>query len=133
MPRKTRTRWLLRTLGRVEEDRECPKLRDSRALGLEVCERTELRHHGVAELRRVGNVGGEPFDPAASLPDRRKIRCPRVRGPRAEVGMARRASGVREDVRTGDGLLVVLEALALGPARHSRAHFARQRLLCYGT
>src|SRR6266540_5135968 len=65
MPRKTRTVGLFRALGRVEEFAQLSQL--------VLSERAELRHHVVAELRRVGDVVGEALNALSVLSDRREV------------------------------------------------------------
>src|SRR2546421_12845719 len=65
MPRKTRKKRLLRALRGVQKLAELFQLR--------VAERAELRHHGVAELGRVGHVRGESLHPAAAPADRGEV------------------------------------------------------------
>src|SRR3954465_6765503 len=94
-----------------------------------VAERPELRHHVVAELRRVLDVGREALDAAPALADRREIRCAEVGAASAEIGVAGSAARTGEDGRAGDCLLVVLEALLRCPTRYGPPHPARARLL----
>src|SRR3954471_5620828 len=98
MPRKTRTARLFRALGRVQERAELVELL--------VAERSELRHHVVAELRRVLDVGGESVDAAPTLADRGQVRCAEIRAARAEIRMAGSAARAGEDGCTRDRLLV---------------------------
>src|SRR3954467_3801567 len=121
MPRKTRTARLFRAFGRVQERAELVELL--------VAERPELRHHVVAELRRVLDVGREALDAAPALADRREIRCAEVRAAGTEIGVAGSAARTGEDGRAGDCLLVVLEALLRCPTRYGLHHLARERLL----
>src|SRR3954447_19358981 len=121
MPRKTRTARLFRAFGRVQER--------AKLMELLVAERTELRHHVVAELRWVLDVVRESLDAAPALADRGEIRCAEVGTPGTEIGVAGSAPRAREDGRPGDCLLVVLEALLRCPARDRLHHLARERLL----
>src|SRR3954471_24834924 len=110
MPRKTRTARLFRAFGRVQERAELVELL--------VAERSELRHHVVAELRRVLDVGGETLDAAPALADRGQVGCTKMRAARAEIRMAASAARAGEDGCTRARLLVVLEALPLCPGRN---------------
>src|SRR5213075_2402844 len=99
MPRKTRMARLLRAFGFAQEDAELMQLRLS--------ERGELRHHVVAGLGRVGDVGREEVGPLPALADRRQVRRAEVRAAGAEIRVARGATRAREHGRAGDRLLVV--------------------------
>src|SRR5919109_3707299 len=121
IPRKTRTRGpLSRTLGCKQEVRQLPELL--------VAERAELRHHGIAELRRVADVRHQVLPGAAFGSHVAEIGRAQVGGTRAQIRVARRAAGLGEDSRAGESRLVVLEALALGPLRHRRDDLAGERL-----
>src|SRR3954447_23971551 len=121
MPRKTRTARLFRAFGRVQERAELVELL--------VAERSELRHHVVAELRRVLDVRGEALDAAPALADRGQVRRAEVGAARAEVRVARSAPRAGEDGCARDRVLVVLEALPLRPGRNGLHDLARERLL----
>src|SRR4029453_2895163 len=97
MPRKTRMARLLRTLGREQELRQLVEL-----LVAEV----ELRHHGVAELRRISDVARQLLLRLATGPFVAQIRRALIRAAGAEVRVARGAARAREDLGTGDRLLV---------------------------
>src|SRR5438309_1287897 len=111
MPRKTRTRRLLGALRHGQEDADVVDV-------LRATEVPELRHDVVAELARVGDVAREELRPLSDLADRRQVRRAEVRGAGAEVGVARGAARLREELRAGHGLRVPCEALPLRPARH---------------
>src|SRR5207237_832997 len=123
MPRKTRTARLLRALGGTEELAELAQLR--------LAERRELRHHVVAELRRVRDVGREELRALSGLADRAQVGRTEVRAPGAEVRVTRRAAGARKGLRPGDRLSVVRETLPLRPGRDRLDDLARERLLRY--
>src|SRR5881394_2704066 len=76
---------------------------------LRLSERGELRHHVVARLGRVGDVGREEVGSLTALADRRQVWRAEVRAAGAEICMARSAPGACEDRRAGDRLLVVGE------------------------
>src|SRR5262245_37299485 len=76
MPRKTRIALLVRALGLAQEDSELVQLR--------LPERCELRHHVVAGLGRVRDVGREEIRPLPALADRREVRRTEVRAAGAE-------------------------------------------------
>src|SRR4051794_771928 len=101
MPRKTRTAGLFRAFGGAQEHAELMQLLLS--------ERAELRHHVVAELRRVRNVLGEEVRSLTVLSDRRQVRCAEIGAAGAEVGVARSAPGARKDLGPGDGFRIVGE------------------------
>src|SRR3954464_5552882 len=110
MPRKTRTAGLFRAFGFAQEHAEL--------IQLLLSERAELRHHVVAELRRVCNVLGEEVRSLTVLSDRRQIWCAKIGTAGAEVGVARGATGAREDLGSGDGVRIIGEALTLRPRGH---------------
>src|SRR6476646_11151265 len=121
MPRKMRKAPLLRALRRIQK---LPEL-----VELLIAESRELRHHVVAGLGWVLDVVGESRHAEAALADGREVRRPEVRATGPEVRVARSAAGAREDYRTGDGVLVVLEPLALRPRRNRLHDLARERLV----
>src|SRR5262245_22054043 len=101
------TRLLLRALRLAQEDAELMQLR--------LPEGCELGHHVVPGLRRVGHVAREEVRSLPALADRREVGRAEVRAPGAEVGVARGTARAREHGRTGNRVLVVGEALLLGP------------------
>src|SRR4051812_24575993 len=121
IPRKTRTARLFRALGGGQELAELAQLL--------IAQRTELRHHVVAELRGVLDVVRETLGAAAGRADGREVRRAEVRRAGAQVGVTRSAAGARERRRAGNGCVVVLEPLALRPGRHRLDDLAGKRLL----
>src|SRR4249919_2758348 len=121
MPRKTRTAGLFRAFGFAQEHAEL--------LQLLLSERGELRHHVVAELRRVCNVFGEEVRPLTALCDRRQVGCAEVGAAGAEVGVAGSAAGARKDLGPGDGVWIVGETLTLRPCGHGLHDLAGEGLL----
>src|SRR6476469_5807053 len=121
MPRKTRTAGLFRAFGFAQEHAEL--------MQLQLSERGELRHHVVAELRRVCNVFGEEVRPLTALSDRRQVWCAEVGAAGAEVGVAGGTAGSRKDVGPGDGVRIVGEALTLRPRGHGLHDLAGEGLL----
>src|SRR3954453_4671350 len=110
MPRKTRTARLFRAFGRVQERAELVELL--------VAERSELRHHVVAELRRVLDVRGEALDAEPALADRGPVRRAEVGAASAEVPMARRAPQQTAAGCAGPRVLDALEGLPGRPGRN---------------
>src|SRR3954451_8356312 len=102
-------------LGGVQERAELQQLRGrERTAGLLAV----LRHHVVAELRRIGDVFREERDALAARTDRGEVGCAEVAVAVAEVGVAVRAGALGEEPCSGERGLVVGEALLLGPNRH---------------
>src|SRR5216684_2512625 len=114
MPRKTRTARsggpLLRPLRRLEEDGELvERIRP---------ERLERRHRRArVHARRALEVAHLEVDTEVLRADVRQVGRAQVRRAGAEVGMARRAAGLGEQVCALDRLRVAGEALLLRPAR----------------
>ena len=126
MPRKTRTSpaSLLLALRRGEERPDLP-----RALVGEAAARVEAvdRHHVVAELARVADVARELVRVAPGRADLGQLGRTEVRSAGAEVRVAVEAAGLGEELGARDRLLVVREALLLGPLLHQRPPPPRRR------
>src|SRR5688572_9060502 len=73
----------------------------------------ELRHHGVAELRRIPDVVREVLPRAALRAGVTEVGRAEIRAAGAEVGVAGRAARLRKDERARHRLLVVGETLPL--------------------
>src|SRR6478672_5535192 len=123
MPRKTRMApTLLGTLGGLEEDGELVQV--------VVAEIGERRHRRArVDATRALEVVDLELDALVLRALGGEIGRAEVRAARAEIGVAVRAARHREEVRARECLLVVLEALLLGPARDRRLDLAGDRLL----
>src|SRR6266550_8389421 len=102
MPRKMRTAGLFRALGGEEERGQ---------LGELLVVEAELRHHVVAELRRVADVLHEELLVAPFRTFRTEVGCTLVRAARAEIGVARSATRAGKDLGAGDRVSVPGNAL----------------------
>src|SRR6476646_11577957 len=122
MPRKTRMApTLLGTLGGLEEDGELVQV--------VVAEIGERRHRRArVDAARTLEVVDLELDALVLGALGGEVRRAEVRAAGAEVGVAVRTARLGEQVGAREGLLVVLEALLLCPARDRCLHLARDRL-----
>src|SRR5712691_6839868 len=95
---------LFRALGREQKRRE---------LGELLVREAELRHHVVAELRRVSDVGHQVLLRATLRALGAQVGGTLVRAAGAEVRVAGGTAGARKELRARQRFRIVREALAL--------------------